>query len=124
MELTNLGLPPPSDSLLRDFFFSVRCAPYNDPSNCTNTNDRIAPVYVCRLKTAIRAMQSIWSLSENTEYNALKTTSVVKYYKNATSKHASKVGNYIKKEELFEELHDEELNDQEPEESGDTPLIL
>jgi hypothetical protein len=49
------------------------------------------------------------------EYNPRKKTFVVKYYKNETSKRASKVENYTK-EELLEELHDEE-----PEESGDDP---
>jgi hypothetical protein len=49
------------------------------------------------------------------EYNPQKKTFGVKYYKNETSKRASKVVDYTKEELL------EELNDEEPEESGDDP---
>jgi hypothetical protein len=44
-----------------------------------------------------------------------RNTFVLKYYKNETSKRASKMENYTQ-EELLEELHDEELHEEEPEE--------
>jgi hypothetical protein len=54
------------------------------------------------------------------ENNPWKKTFVVKYYKNETSKGASKMENYTQ-EELLEELYDEELHDEEPEEREDDP---
>jgi hypothetical protein len=54
------------------------------------------------------------------EYNPGKKTFVVKYYKNETSKRASKM-DFFTQEELLEELHDEELHDEEPEEREDDP---
>jgi hypothetical protein len=51
------------------------------------------------------------------EYNPRKKTFVVKYYKNETSKCASKVENKTY-EELLEELQDEELHDEEQNKVG------
>jgi hypothetical protein len=48
------------------------------------------------------------------EYNSRKKTFVLKYYKNETSKRASKKENYTQ-EEMLEELHDEELHEEKPE---------
>jgi hypothetical protein len=53
------------------------------------------------------------------ECDSRKKTFPVKYYKN-TSTRASNMENYTI-EELLEELHDEVLHDEEPEESGDSP---
>jgi hypothetical protein len=57
------------------------------------------------------------------EYNQWKKTFVVKYYKNETSKRASKMENYTQ-EELTEELYNEELHHEEPEEREDDPPLL
>jgi hypothetical protein len=54
------------------------------------------------------------------EYNPRKKTFVVKYYKNERSKRASNMENYTQ-EELLEEVRDEELHKEEPEEREDDP---